>query len=142
MTCSPSIRTLVAMTSPSAPVIPTTDPAGYALGRSDAEADRLQLQHLIYGGATRALLVAAGIEPGIRVLDVGSGGGDVALLLADLVGPAGEVVGVEVAPETIALAERTRSRRPVWATCASSRPTSATCTSTSCRSTPSSAAGC
>ena len=39
--------------------------------------------------------VAAGIAPGMRVLDVGSGAGDVALLLADLVGPGGEVVGVD-----------------------------------------------
>ena len=42
----------------------------------------------------------------MRVLDVGSGAGDVALLAADLVGPTGEVVGVEVAPETIAIAEQ------------------------------------
>jgi SAM-dependent methyltransferase len=88
-----------------APVLPdTTDPAHYALGRSAAEARRLMLQHRIYGPATRQLLTEAGITTGMRVLDVGSGAGDVALLLADLVGPTGEVVGVEVAPESIALA--------------------------------------
>ncbi len=81
-----------------------TDPATYALGRSPAEADRLHLQHCIYGASTRELFTAAGIGPGMRVLDVGSGAGDVAMLAADLVGPAGEVVGVEVAPETIAIA--------------------------------------
>jgi SAM-dependent methyltransferase len=106
MTWRPSIRIVVAMSSPSAPVLSGTDPAGYVLGRSEAEAQRLQLQHRIYGGATRALLVDGGVEPGMRVLDVGSGCGDVALLLADLVGPTGGVVGVEVAPETIAIAER------------------------------------
>jgi SAM-dependent methyltransferase len=106
MTPPAAIRTLAAMTSPAAPPVLTTDPADYALGRSKAEAERLQLQHRIYGSATRDLFVAAGIVPGMRVLDVGSGAGDVALLAADLVGPTGEVVGVEVAPETIAIAER------------------------------------
>jgi SAM-dependent methyltransferase len=47
-------------------------------------------------GATERLLRAAGIERGMRVLEVGSGAGDVALLAAGLVGPEGEVVGVDV----------------------------------------------
>ena len=65
-----------------------SDPAGsYALGRSDAETRRLILQHQLYGPFTRQFLTAAGITAGMKVLDVGSGAGDVALLLADLVGP-------------------------------------------------------
>ena len=44
----------------------------------------------------RWLFRAAGLEPGMRVLEVGSGAGDVALLAAELVGSEGEVVGVEV----------------------------------------------
>jgi SAM-dependent methyltransferase len=68
------------------------------------------LQHRIYGASTRQLFVAAGISTGMRVLDIGSGPGDVALLAADLVGPTGEVVGVEIAPESLALAtERARA---------------------------------
>ena len=91
--------------SQTAPTLPdTTDPAHYALGRSPDEARRLMLQHRIYESATRQLFEAAGISAGMRVLDVGSGAGDVALLVADLVGPTGEVVGVEIAPESIALA--------------------------------------
>ena len=38
---------------------------------------------------------AAGIVPGMRVLDLGSGMGDVALLAADIVGPAGYVLGID-----------------------------------------------
>jgi SAM-dependent methyltransferase len=65
------------------------------LGRSDAETRRLIAQHQIYGPLTRRVCEAAGIGAGMRVLDVGSGAGDVALLLADLVGPRGRVVGVD-----------------------------------------------
>src|SRR4051794_19995231 len=67
----------------------------YILGRSDAETRRLIAQHQIYGPLTRRVFEAAGIGAGMRVLDVGSGAGDVALLLADLVGPRGQVVGVD-----------------------------------------------
>jgi hypothetical protein len=70
-----------------------SDPAdGYALGRSDAETRRLILQHQLYGPFTRQFLTAAGITAGMKVLDVGSGAGDVALLLADLAGPAGRAL--------------------------------------------------
>ena len=44
---------------------------------------------------TRRFLVEAGVAPGMRVLDVGSGAGDVAMLVADMVGPTGEVVGFD-----------------------------------------------
>jgi SAM-dependent methyltransferase len=47
-------------------------------------------------GTTERLFRAAGLRPGMRVLDVGSGAGDVAILAADLVGANGEVVGIDV----------------------------------------------
>ena len=67
----------------------------YALGRSAAETGRLVLQHQIYSPITRQFLVTAGVTRGMTVLDLGSGAGDVALLLADVVGPSGRVVGVD-----------------------------------------------
>ena len=71
-----------------------SDPA-YALERSQEEYQRLSEQAAFLGGTTERLFRAAGLGPGMRVLDVGSGAGDVALLAAELVGPEGEVVGVE-----------------------------------------------
>jgi ubiquinone/menaquinone biosynthesis C-methylase UbiE len=68
----------------------------YVLGRGEAETRRLILQHQIFGPLTRRFFEAAGIGAGMKVLDLGSGAGDVALLLADLVGPRGRVVGVEM----------------------------------------------
>lgn len=72
----------------------TEDP-GYIVGRTEHETQRLHRQGQLYGPLTRRLFMEAGIGPGMRVLDVGSGAGDVALLLADLVGPTGTVVGID-----------------------------------------------
>jgi ubiquinone/menaquinone biosynthesis C-methylase UbiE len=57
--------------------------------------------------AQTALLEMAGPMPGERVLDVASGTGLVTLRAAALVGPQGEVVGVDISEEMIALARAT-----------------------------------
>jgi cyclopropane fatty-acyl-phospholipid synthase-like methyltransferase len=67
-----------------------TDPT-YALGRSDDEHARLTEQARFLRPLTERFLKKAGIAPGMTVLDVGSGVGDVAFLLAELVGPEGKV---------------------------------------------------
>jgi SAM-dependent methyltransferase len=54
--------------------------AGYQLGSDAAELERLNRQGRVLAPATRMLLQAAGIGPGMRVLDLGSGTGDVAFL--------------------------------------------------------------
>jgi 2-polyprenyl-3-methyl-5-hydroxy-6-metoxy-1,4-benzoquinol methylase len=78
----------------------------YPLGRTDHETERLIRQAQVYGPITRRLFVTAGIGPGMRVLDLGCGAGDVSLLAADLVGPQGQVVGVDVNPEILRTARR------------------------------------
>lgn len=67
----------------------------YALGYTDAEQERLIRQAAIIAPITERLFCEAGIGTGQRVLDLGSGLGDVAMLVAGLVGPSGEVVGIE-----------------------------------------------
>jgi hypothetical protein len=59
------------------------------LGNPDAALARLMRQGEVFRPLTRRVFVEAGITPGMRVLNLGSGAGDVALLAADLVGPAG-----------------------------------------------------
>jgi ubiquinone/menaquinone biosynthesis C-methylase UbiE len=63
----------------------------YILGSTDAEHDRLNRQGHLVSKITRHLLEEAGVEPAMRVLDVGSGVGDVAFLVAERVGPTGHV---------------------------------------------------
>jgi len=76
----------------------------YVLGAASAEHDRLIRQAAIWNPFTERLFRDAGIGTGQRVLDIGSGVGDVAPLVARLVGPSAEVVGVERDPATIATA--------------------------------------
>jgi ubiquinone/menaquinone biosynthesis C-methylase UbiE len=78
----------------------------YALGNTDAEHERLIRQANWLVAHTERLFREAGIGPGQRVLDVGSGVGDVALIAARLVGPSGEVLGVERDVRSIARASR------------------------------------
>ena len=93
---------------------PPTDLAdGYALGRSEAETRRLIVQHQLYGPFTRQFLTAAGVTSGMKVVDVGSGAGDVALLVAELVGPQGRVVGVDTNAEILEVA-RARVEAAGW----------------------------
>jgi ubiquinone/menaquinone biosynthesis C-methylase UbiE len=77
----------------------------YALGYTAAEQLRLTRQATRIAPVTERLFREVGIEPGQRVLDLGSGVGDVAMLAARLVGPAGEVVGIEREPGSIARAK-------------------------------------
>jgi SAM-dependent methyltransferase len=67
----------------------------YILGHSPAEIRRLILQAGILKPITERLLREAGVAPGMRVLDLGCGAGDVALLAAEMVGPNGAVVGID-----------------------------------------------
>jgi uncharacterized protein YhfF len=77
----------------------------YLLGNTDAEHERLIRQAVRLAPVTEGFFREAGIGPGQRVLDLGSGVGDVAMLAARLVGPTGEVVGVERDARSIARAK-------------------------------------
>jgi ubiquinone/menaquinone biosynthesis C-methylase UbiE len=70
--------------------------AQYALGRSPQEYARLARQAELMKPMTRRLFVEAGIRPGMRVVDLGSGAGDICLLLAEMVGPNGSVIGLDL----------------------------------------------
>ena len=81
----------------------------YTMGRSDEETERLIEQSRLIRPITERFLRSAGVARGMRVLDIGSGAGDVALIAAELVGPEGEVVGVDMNPEILETArERVR----------------------------------
>ncbi len=66
-----------------------TGQPGYQLGHDAAALDRLNKQGRLLAPATRVLLQAAGLGPGMRVLDLGSGSGDLAFVVTSLSGPPG-----------------------------------------------------
>jgi ubiquinone/menaquinone biosynthesis C-methylase UbiE len=81
----------------------------YVLGSDADELDRLEAQARSIAAPTEMLLRAAGIEPGMTVLDLGTGLGHVASAIAALVGSDGEVLGIDQDPRMIDAAERRRS---------------------------------
>jgi ubiquinone/menaquinone biosynthesis C-methylase UbiE len=82
--------------------------ADYILGSSDAEHERLIRQAIRLAPVTENFFREAGIGNAQRVLDLGSGVGDVAMLVAGLVGPSGEVVAIERDARSVSRA-RTRA---------------------------------
>ncbi|HEX3391233.1 MAG TPA: methyltransferase domain-containing protein [Solirubrobacteraceae bacterium] len=86
---------------------PSTADPDYALSSSsEDEHERLSRQSRLHEQFTRKLFVNAGIGPGMRVLDVGCGPGDVSFLVREMVGADGLVVGVERDEQAVATARR------------------------------------
>ena len=78
----------------------------YVLGHTPIEQQRLIRQARFLAPATEHFLQDAGIQSGMRVLDIGCGMGDVTLLVAQLVGPAGRVVSIDLDQASIDTAHR------------------------------------
>ena len=89
-----------------------SDP-GYQFGSGigEEEVARRELQGSVLAPATRMIFAEAGIRPGMRVLDLGCGAGDVAFVAAGLVGPEGLVVGVDRSAEALARARLRAEQR-------------------------------
>src|SRR3982074_2655319 len=75
--------------------------AACVLGHSKQELRRLMLQAENLRPITTRLLREAGLAPGMRVVDLGCGVGDVALLAAEMVGPTRTAIGID--PTTTAI---------------------------------------
>jgi SAM-dependent methyltransferase len=83
------------------------------LGSDEAEIARLDGQAAAIALPTRLLLQLAGIGPGMRVLDVGTGLGHVAFQVGELVGPEGSVLGIDQDARLLAVAESRHANETV-----------------------------
>ena len=72
---------------------------GYVLARTTSEYERLRLQAAIWSPLTDRVLAKAGLSAGMSTLDAGCGPGEVMRLMAQRVGPAGSVTGVDIDAE-------------------------------------------
>jgi ubiquinone/menaquinone biosynthesis C-methylase UbiE len=93
----------------------SAEPAGRGITIGTPRVYELYAAYLFRGrrrSAFRALLAASGARPGDRVLDVGSGTGYFARLLAGVVGRDGAVEGIDASPEMVAYATRRARRLP------------------------------
>jgi ubiquinone/menaquinone biosynthesis C-methylase UbiE len=84
----------------------TFEGRNYVLGDDSDELARLDRQAASIAGATRLLLQAAGVAPGMRVLDLGTGLGHVARMIGEFVGTEGAVVGLDRSGHAIAAARQ------------------------------------
>jgi SAM-dependent methyltransferase len=83
----------------------------FGTGIGEEELNRLEAQGAALVPATRMIFAEAGIRPGMRVLDLGCGAGDVAFVAADLVGAGGSVVGVDSSGGALARARLRAEQR-------------------------------
>jgi ubiquinone/menaquinone biosynthesis C-methylase UbiE len=78
----------------------------YVLGHTDREQHRLIRQARVLAAATEHFLRDAGVVSGMRVLDIGCRMGDVTMLVAQLVGPQGKVVFIDLDEASVSTAQR------------------------------------
>jgi SAM-dependent methyltransferase len=71
-------------------------PRNYILGNLGDEIRRLEMQASVFAPLSMQALQLAGIEKGMRCLDVGCGSGSMTRAMAEVVGDKGHVVGVDM----------------------------------------------
>jgi SAM-dependent methyltransferase len=69
----------------------------YVLGVDEIERRRLGFQHRLWSAEALAIWRDAGFAPGQRILDIGCGPGFAAIDMAELLGPATRITGVDAA---------------------------------------------
>lgn len=76
----------------------------------------IRFKHILVGGLTQhseAIFPSLNIQKGDRVLDVGCGFGDTTIKLAELVGPSGEVVGIDCCDVFLSYARKDAADRGI-----------------------------
>src|SRR5215475_7328492 len=83
-----------------------TTEAKYVMGHTDHERRRLALQASILNPLTDSFLRRAGVSAGMSVLELGCGIGEVSLIAARLVGPHGQLHGIDLDPAALEVARQ------------------------------------
>ena len=93
--------------------MPTSvDTAGWnSFGRANASQKWRRQSAVMGNDMTQAIVAAARVKPGMRVLDIACGTGEPAISLAALLASEGEVVGVDISPAPLKIAEERAAQR-------------------------------
>ncbi|HEX7018941.1 MAG TPA: methyltransferase domain-containing protein [Gemmatimonadaceae bacterium] len=83
----------------------------YVLATGVHGKERLHLLDRVYRDTTHRALLAAGLAPGMRVVDIGCGVGDVTCWVAARVGPNGHVTGLDASADQVGLAVENAAAR-------------------------------
>jgi len=83
----------------------------YALSSGQAGYDRLRVLARTRRASTLDLLHRAGLRAGMRCVDMGCGGGEGTFDIAELAGPEGQVVGIDIDEIKLALGREEAARR-------------------------------
>jgi ubiquinone/menaquinone biosynthesis C-methylase UbiE len=78
----------------------------YVLGTTRDETKRLELQSRVFENETLLTLERAGIEKGMRCIDLGCGTGSTTFLISGMVGRRSEAIGLDSSPERIAICRK------------------------------------
>jgi SAM-dependent methyltransferase len=77
----------------------------YIFNVGETAVKRLAILNNAYGPLTHQFLKKIGLRSGMKVAEIGCGTGEITLWLAKEVGPEGEVTGIDLSSEQIAIAE-------------------------------------
>lgn len=82
-----------------------------SFGRANASQKWRRQSAVMGNDMTRAIVETARVQPGMRVLDIACGTGEPAISLAALLAGDGEVVGADISPEPLKIAEERATQR-------------------------------
>jgi ubiquinone/menaquinone biosynthesis C-methylase UbiE len=90
----------------------STDTADWnSFGRANASQKWRRQSAAMGNDMTQAIVEAASVQPGMRVLDIACGTGEPAISLAALLAGGGDVVGVDISPAPLKIAEDRAAQR-------------------------------
>lgn len=85
----------------------------YSLATGSADRSRLEILHRLYGPGSQYFLLRQGLKPGMTVLEIGCGMGDMACWLAQQVAPTGKVIAIDTAEDSLQIAREKATKKDI-----------------------------
>src|SRR5476649_2325054 len=76
----------------------------YVMKTGDAGAERLEMVNEYYNPLSRDFLLASGLKPGMRVLELGCGLGILSAWIAEIIGINGKLIAIDQSEQQLTIA--------------------------------------